>query len=357
MAVLPLDHGAAQRICSLACHLARRGHEVTIVSILFTYRHSFQDVRSSNLRIMHIPITKIHRLPLDCITNAHILQFEFPYQPFLMTLVKGLGKPIILDEHGVEIHFMKEARHASGQKFQKRMLLNTSLSEWMALRLSSVVFACSNIDAGKIEMIYKIPRERIVVIPNGVDETFFKYANAVHYEKPTVIFMGSFDHRPNVHATIVLLSDIVPKVLEKVPDALFVFIGRNPPLWLMKRNKHNALILGMVKDPRPYIAGADVAIAPIYYGSGTRLKILEYLALGKAVVSTSKGIEGLDLKNGEHLLIKDKPAEFAEGICQLLINKELASKLGESGRRLISEKYLWKNIVRKVEQTYYKLLD
>ncbi len=339
MAVLPLDHGAARRICSLASHLARRGHEVTILSILFTHRHPFRDVRLSNLRILHVPFVNIHRLPLDCITSAHVVQFEFPYQPFLMTLIKVLRKPIILDEHGVEIHYVKESRQASGRKIQKRTLLKTLLSEWMALKLSSVVFACSNIDARKIEITYKIAREKIVVIPNGVDETFCEYANAVPHERPTVIFMGSFDHKPNVHAAIVLLNDIMPKVLEKVPDTLFVFIGRNPPLWLMKSNKQiNALVLGRVKDPRPYIAGADVAIAPIYYGSGTRLKILEYLALGKPVVSTSKGMEGLELKNGEHLLIKDKPAEFAEGICQLLTNKELASKLGESGRGLILEK-------------------
>jgi len=358
IAVLPPTHGAARRILALASHLARRDHEVTILSILFTHKRPFQDFQQSNLRILHVPIAKLHRLPLRCITTAHLVQFEFPYQPFLMALIKILRKPIILDEHGVEIHFTKETRQALDKKIRKIALLKMFLFEWMALKMSSVVFTCSEIDTRNIEIIYKIPREKIIIIPNGVDDTFCECTNPVRYGKPTIVFMGSFDHKPNVYAAKVLLNDIIPKVLKKVPNALFVFIGQNPPPWLMKSNEQsNMLVLGRVRDPRPYIAGADVAIAPIYHGSGTRLKILEYLALGKAVLSTSKGMEGLHLKNGRHILIKDKPVEFAEGICQLLIDKELAIKIGEGGRRLILQKYLWKNIVRKVEQVYYQLLQ
>jgi len=210
----------------------------------------------------------------------------------------------------------------------------------------------------KLQAKYKIPCNKIVIVPNGVDDDFFNHVTPYSYDKPTAIFVGNFDHAPNVYAAKIIVNEIAASVHKGKEDFFFVLVGRDPPQWLNKReNKNYVKVFGNVKDVRPFIDGADVAIAPIYHGSGTRIKILEYMALSKPVVSTSKGAEGLDAENGKHILLRNRPEKFAEAIIELLSNRKLATQIGKNGHKLATEKYLWKDIVRKVIKVHEELLD
>jgi glycosyltransferase involved in cell wall biosynthesis len=283
---------------------------------------------------------------------------EFPtFAPFMLFL-RLLGKPIVLDEHGVEAYFIKELSDALEKPVSRLQYIKTFFFEWLAVKLSTVIVTCSVQDAKKLQIKYKVPRKKLVVIPNGVDDDFFNHVDPYRYNRPMVTFVGNFDHAPNVYAAKMIVNEIAVYARKEKENLFFGLVGRNPPQWLNKRkNKNYVKVFGNVKDVRPYIAGADVAIAPIYHGSGTRIKILEYMALSKPIVSTSKGAEGLDVEDGKHMLLRNTPEEFAEAIIDLLSNKKLATQIGKNGQKLAMKKYLWKNIVRKVIKVYEDLLN
>jgi glycosyltransferase involved in cell wall biosynthesis len=312
-------------------------------------------------KIIVVPFVQLLLLPLTmlryCI-QADVIQMEFPtFSPFMLFL-RLLGKPIVLDEHGVEAYFIKELSDALEKPVSRLQYIRTFFLEWLAVKLSTVIFTCSMQDAKELQIKYKVPRKKLVVIPNGVDDDFFNHVDPYRYNRPMVIFVGNFDHAPNVYAAKIILNEIATLAHNGEENLFFALVGRNPPKWLNKRkNKNYVKVFGNVKDVRPYIDGADVAIAPIYHGSGTRIKILEYMALSKPIVSTYKGAEGLEVENGKHMLLRKTPKEFAEAIKELLSNKELATQIGRNSQKLATEKYLWKNIVKKVIKVYEDLLN
>jgi len=309
---------------------------------------------------MGVPFIQLPLLPLVLLKyamRADIIQLEFPLFAPLIPFLKILRKPIILDEHGVEVYHVKEISLAMEKRLNKVQYLKTLLLEWFAIAVSSLVFTCSDHDARMLTEKYTIANNKLVIIPNGVDDDFFETANSHRYDKPTIIFVGNFDHAPNVYATKIILNDIAHATYKRNDNLDFVLVGRNPPRGLVKNRTQNCVkVFGNVKDVRPYLAGADIAIAPIYHGSGTRIKILEYMALGKPVISTSKGVEGLEVENEKHVLLRDDPTEFAEAIIELLSNKKLAITMGKNGQKLVKEKYRWKDIVTLAIKSYNQLV-
>ncbi len=283
---------------------------------------------------------------LKTLRKATLVQIEFPNFSPLIPIIRLLGKPVILDEHGVEIEFLRESHAALGEKVPFIKHFQTFLLELVGVKFASYVFVCSEVDKERIRSIYKLPKSKIIVVPNGVSEVFFEDVETYDYEKPAVLFVGSFDHSPNVFAAKFLLDHVIPKLFKENEEVIFVFVGKNPPSWLSKNTFRKRIkIFGNVKDVRPYIAGADVVTVPIFHGSGTRIKILQCMALGKPVISTSKGAEGLRVKDGENIIISNTPKDFVKATLWLLSDKIFARKLGLNAKALVKKKYLWKNIV------------
>jgi len=358
--ILGLNHGAARRIYNLANNVVKLGNKVTVICISNFHERRMQIVRPKrNLNLISVSFGEVVHLVTVIVRHlisADIVQLEFPTFSPLIPVLKKLGKPIVLDEHGVEVEFMNEVCEALERRVKKFEYVKTRLLESLGVKTSSTVFVCSDIDGEKIQREYKIPDSKVVTIPNGVDENFLERVDAYNYDKPTILFVGSFDHAPNIYAARVLLNEIIPAVCGRVKDAMFAFVGRNPPLWIIENSfKTSTRIFGNVKDVRPFIAGADVAVAPIYHGSGTRIKILEYMALGKPVVSTSKGVEGLDVKDEESVLIRDDYLGFAEAIIRLLCDRNSAIRIGQNGEKLVREKYVWKKIAMRAMEVYENL--
>ncbi len=136
-------------------------------------------------------------------------------------------------------------------------------------------------------------------------------------------------------------------------------VGKSPPKKLLQLSEtnRNVKVVGYVEDVRPYINSSAIYIAPIKSGSGTKLKVLNALSMAKPVVTTSIGAEGIDVKDGEHLLIADDAKVFADKTIELLKNPELAMKLGQNGRRLMIEKYDWEIIGQKMLRVYEELVE
>jgi glycosyltransferase involved in cell wall biosynthesis len=185
------------------------------------------------------------------------------------------------------------------------------------------------------------PGARTTVVPNGVDSARFRPAAAAEEEDDLIVFTGSMNHPPNKRAAVRLAEDILPGVRAERPGARLRIVGRAPgPTVLALDGRPGVEVVGEVPDTRPYLARAAVVVAPIEFGGGSRLKVLEAMAMGKAVVATPKGAEGLDVRDGEHLVVASL-GEFPGEVAALLADSGRRRELGVAGRRLVERRYDW----------------
>lgn len=194
------------------------------------------------------------------------------------------------------------------------------------------------------------------VIPNGVDCEYYVPSGEV-CAKPlaelSIVFTGKMDFRPNIDACVWFADQILPLVRQEIPLAHVSFVGQKPSAAVSAlRDRPGVEVTGFVPDTRPYIADAAVFAVPLRMGSGTRLKVLEAMAMGKAIVSTSFGVSGIEYENGRDVLVADTPQEFAAGLASLLRDKDRARELGRNARRLAVDRYEWKKLVPGFESLY-----
>ena len=186
------------------------------------------------------------------------------------------------------------------------------------------------------------------VIPNGVD--WQSYVGDFGAPQPeTLVFSGALTFFANLWAVEFFLQDIYPLIKRKQPGVVLRVTGKTTGVSLDRLPKRDGVILtGYLDDIRPCIAQSWVSVVPLNIGGGTRLKILEAMALGTPVVSTRKGAEGLDVTPGEDILIADEPNEFANAVLRLLADEALRTKLAANGRKLVQERYGWDRIGEKL---------
>jgi glycosyltransferase involved in cell wall biosynthesis len=193
--------------------------------------------------------------------------------------------------------------------------------------------------------------KRIEVVPNGVDLDYFSPSLNQRVEPFSLLFSGTMGHPPNEEAMIFFCHHIFPKVLHRFPNAKLTIVGRAPSPSIEKWGKqHNIQVTGFVPDTRPYFEKAEVFIVPLLSGSGTRLKILEAMAMGKAIVSTSIGAEGIEYTHEKNIVIANDAEQFAESILTLFQNRDYRKKLEESAKLLVAEKYSWNIMAMKLEK-------
>ncbi len=214
------------------------------------------------------------------------------------------------------------------------------------------VIGVSRKDAEAIESL--VPGLSVIVIPNGVDVPYYRDYPAVEdTAEPTLVFTGKMDYRPNVDAMLWFVSEIWPSVKRRRPDVKLVVVGQKPHPKLRGLGKMPGVSLtGFVPDVRPFMASASVFVVPLRMGSGTRLKVLQAMAMGKAIVSTSVGAEGLGVENGRELLLADSPEDFADAVVALLDDEALRRRLGAAAMEFVSERFDWSVIVPKMAEVY-----
>jgi sugar transferase (PEP-CTERM/EpsH1 system associated) len=196
----------------------------------------------------------------------------------------------------------------------------------------------------------------VAVVDNGTDTDYFKPMN-VSLEEDTLVFAGSMSWYPNADAMIFFVKEIWPLIKKKIPDIKLNLIGSQPPAELIElcQIEPGVNLLGFVEDVRTYIAKSSVYVVPIRVGGGTRLKILDAMAMGKAIISSSIGCEGIEVRDGENIVIADDPEKFAEKIIQLLRNKSLRNRLEIAARETAVKYYSWSHIAPKLEAIYSQL--
>lgn len=250
--------------------------------------------------------------------------------------------PAVLFQHNVESEIWR--RHATnGSSGLKKLMYRTEFSKMLryerdAMERFDHVIAVSDHD--KSLMGAWTRPERITVVPTGVDTEQFCPGETPSPKQPLVLFVGAMDWEPNVDAVKYYCAEVWPRVLAKNPDAKFRIVGRNPDRRVKALEGLSVEVTGRVPSVVEHLREAAVVVVPLRVGGGTRIKIYEAMAVGKAVVSTAVGAEGLDVHHGEDIILSDEPGNFAEAVSTLLQDASARSRIGNAAREL-ALKYGW----------------
>jgi glycosyltransferase involved in cell wall biosynthesis len=264
-------------------------------------------------------------------------------QHVLIPLVHSAGAKVVLDNHNVEGALAEALRDGSHAAVDDAMVAAVARAEGDAARAADAVWVCSDADATLMQERYGLKR-RPTVVPNVVDFVAYRTARARWRDRllapaPVVVFPAHFGYPPNEEAALILVRDVMPALREACPGARLVLAGRSPTEPMREHAGPGVEITGAVADIRPYLGRATVMVMPLHRGSGTRFKAIEGFAAGLPVVSTAKGIEGLDLEDGVHFLRAETPAAIVEAIRRLQADPGLARRIAREGYRLGLRRY------------------
>lgn len=281
-------------------------------------------------------------------------------------LCAGDGPLIVFDDHNAEYLLQRRAFETDVSHPRRWIGALYSLIQWKKLsryeaqvcRRADRVIAVSDADKRALQRL--VPGLEVAVVPNGVDTELYNVQIPITdaqlgFGHWSLVFTGKMDFRPNVDAVLWFYDQVLPLIQREVPDVHFYVVGQSPHRRVLRLGDDPAVtITGYVDDVRPYIASSKVYVVPLRIGGGTRLKVLEAMAMGKAIVSTSLGCEGFDLRSGWELVIADSPAEFAQEVVDLLRDAPRSERLGWAARRFVEKRYDWRDIVPRLERVYEK---
>jgi sugar transferase (PEP-CTERM/EpsH1 system associated) len=264
--------------------------------------------------------------------------------------------PIVLDEHNLEYELLQRSNQFEGAPVRRafaagecRKVQREEIATWH--RAKGCVLTS---ERERAVVNREAPTVSTAVMPNGVALDYFQ--PAVSAPAPgSIVFTGLMTYRPNADGVSFFIRRILPAVRASREEATFTAVGWGLPDDVRPLLGDGVTHTGRVDDIRPYLAKASVVVVPLRIGSGTRLKVLEALAMAKPVVSTTIGCEGLDLAHGEHLLIADDPDEFARSVVRLLDDRAEAVALGRRGRALVQSRYGWDRSVAELERFHQSL--
>jgi sugar transferase (PEP-CTERM/EpsH1 system associated) len=297
------------------------------------------------------------RLDALCETaRFDIIQVET--SPLAATLRFKRGWRVVLDEHDIVYELldsMARADRSPLRRLYNRLEHRKFMSEEVAIwgRVSAVV-TTSRREARIIGAA--APDTPVMVAPNGVDVDYFRPSD-VPVDPARIVMTGLMKTRPNADAAAFFVREVLPLVSAARPDVTFYVVGGEPPPEVRQLAAPNVVVTGGVADVRPYLREAAAVVVPIRMGGGTRLKVLEALAMRKPVVSTALGREGLDVVDGEHLLVADEAASFATAVLRVLSDRTLGDRLGAQGHALMHQSYRWGSIVGELESLWTTLVQ
>jgi len=209
---------------------------------------------------------------------------------------------------------------------------------------------------GKDELLEICPELDVAVVPHGVDVENFSFSEFTEKEK-IIVFVGNYLHYPNVDAVLYFHQEIWPRVRSRLPDVRFIIVGQAPPPEIQNLSEDKAItVTGRVDDVRSFLRKGRVFICPVRLGGGFRGKILEAMATGRPVVSTSLGAQGVPVHQRENIIVADTPDEFAQGVLDVMNDDSLFDRIRLRARKMVEEKYAWEKGVQIMEEVLERML-
>jgi glycosyltransferase involved in cell wall biosynthesis len=372
----PPDEGGKLRIMGVLTELAKR-HDVTVLTTirrpgdregvdhlrtLFPRVLAVELPWSRGIRLWHMLVSylcaapflaviyrdaRLRRAVAEAAREHDAVHAEYPYGA---QLIEGLHCLKVMDTHNVEADvllgnsrrsasFLRKLHHRLQAVFMRRFELT------VAARMDAVL-ACSDADRD----FFLAVNENSITVPNAVE-------SVQEREFPPgrdVVFTGLMSYLANVEGIRWFCAEVWPQVTARVPDARLWIVGKDPAPGVVALAGANVTVTGRVEDVSGYYRRARVFVCPLRVGSGTRLKILQALSFGVAVVSTGVGCSGLDVTSGEHLLVADNARGFADAVLVALTDESLARGLGQAGRELTRRRYTWAATVETLNEKVYR---
>jgi len=303
---------------------------------------------------------------LDRVLRARrfdVVNLEFPYLGHCDVRQAPPGErlpSLVVDSHEIAYDLARQFAVA-GANMGRRLYAGAN---WRKLRREELrvyreadgVYLCSAEDEQRL--LDQVPEAPTVVIPNAADVDYYQpRPTDPPSDGRTVVYFGLLSTVPNIDAVIHFVQEIWPRIATANPEARCKIIGGRPPPSLLALAGPRIELTGFVPDLRPHLAAAAAVVVPLRLGGGTRLKIVEAMAMGKAIVSTTLGAEGIEAVAGRDILIEDQPAAFADAVNRLLAEPGLAARIGESARQMAVNRYAWSSAAEALEGFYRRILE
>jgi glycosyltransferase involved in cell wall biosynthesis len=268
---------------------------------------------------------------------------------------------ILFDDHNAE--YMLQERSLAADRAVPRRWPAAAYSWIQASRLKRYErYVCNSADhvvavsEEDRRLLQQLSLESPVsVIPNSIDVQDYAPATGQRIDYD-LVFVGKMDYRPNVDAVLWFANEIWPDILRSRPESTLAIVGQKPHVRLSSlAEQQGVTITGRVEKVQPYLQRSRIFIMPFRVGGGTRLKLIEAMASGLPIVSTTIGAEGFEVESGQQLILADEPSEFAQAILGLLADQGLSARLGEAAQRF-AEQYDWRRITPRFAQIYAAML-
>ena len=290
--------------------------------------------------------------------------WQCEWAPYATTFLASEEAPWVMMAHDIqsliwERHYRAE-RNWGKRRYIKRQWRRYCRYERRVFSTAACTITVSDQDAERAAADFGA--QRTSVVENGVDVAHYQQTDLASRGSPRrledILFLGNLEWRPNLDAVRLLLDEVFPRVIAKVPAARLIIVGRRPPRWLVRRccRARNVELHPDVADVRPLLRQCGMMAVPLRFASGSRLKILEALATGMPVVSTGVGAEGLRLRPGEHFARADTIEEMAEVVVALIRDPGPANAMARAGQQVVEQHYDWRVLARKMEAAWQELV-
>ncbi len=390
----PPSDGGVIAVLSLSLGLANLGHEVTVLSMT-TEKHNFDVAQipeefSSKIRFESVKVAA-NITPIGLITNylfsktpytasrfisqkyadklsellksTHydIIQLEGLYlAPYIKNIKNTSTAPIVMRAHNVENEIWERVRENTGNPLKKIYLknLNRKLKKFESRFLTDydLLLPITDRDGKRFrELGYS---NASYTLPTGIESVRYQHDTRLT-EYPSVFHLGSLDWEPNLEGLKWFLDNAWSIVIKKMPDLKFFIAGRNASEATRKyfKNYPNVIFDGEVENANAYINSKAIMIVPLLSGSGMRIKIIEGMALSKAIVSTTIGMEGINVENGKDAILTDSPQDFAEAITDLCSHRDKYDAMCQNARNFIDANFDNTTIVKKLCKVYQNIIE
>lgn len=319
---------------------------------VFAYSQSFERIRTELQSV-------VERNKFDLLWIEHTLTFQFVEH--LLSLASLRNVPIVLNAQNIEFEVCDRVADVAASKSERRFWKNQARLvrqlEQRAYNKADMAIQCSQKDVDLAKKSFR--HQRQIVVGNGVDTDYFRPAkNRTQASEPTVVFTGGFGYHPNQEAVTFFVEEILPLIRTEILDCRFVFAGSQADNMNHLIPENCPFIEGHAnpEDIRPFFDQAWIYVVPIRAGGGTRLKVLEAMAMERAIVSTSLGAEGIPCENGRHLMLADTPQKFAAAVVQLIRDQPGRAKLEREASDWVREHYSWEQLCEGAREEIRELV-